>query len=192
MTLYSPKIRHVWGKAFHSIILKGMNAAPLIQAYQDAESPMCIGFQYCKKLPHLIQHVLKSGNEKQAGIGLDVSGFDQSQQPWLIKAAFDILSENISFSDEKAASAWKYSTEFFIRTPVVMPEGRMWLKKLGVPSGSYFMELVDSVINHILSKYIQLRIWGETFKTYVLGDDSLIGIAEEFGFPSLVEPFPNF
>ena len=119
MTLYSPKIRHVWGKALHNIILEGMNAAPLIQAYQAAESPMCIGFQYYKKLPHLIQHVLKSGNDKQTGIGLDVSGFDQSPQLWLIEAAFDILSENISFSDEKAALAWKYSIEFFTRMPVV-------------------------------------------------------------------------
>ena len=58
MTLDSPKIRHVWGKAFHNIILEGMTAAPLIEAYSDGKSPMCIGFQYYKILPQKIQSVL--------------------------------------------------------------------------------------------------------------------------------------
>lgn len=32
---------------------------------------------------------------------------------------------------------------------------------------------------------MQLKIYGTTFDTYVLGDDSIFGIPEELGFPDL-------
>ena len=58
ITLDSLKIRHVWFKAFHNILLEGMSAAPLIEAYSGTDFPMCTGFQYYKKLPQIIQNVL--------------------------------------------------------------------------------------------------------------------------------------
>ena len=64
-----------------------------------------------------------------------------------------------------------------------MPDGRMWLKKIGVPSGSYFTSTIDSVINYLLVTWVQRNIWDQTFTTFVLGDDSLFGIPEHLGFP---------
>lgn len=32
-----------------------------------------------------------------------------------------------------------------------MPDGRMWLKRVGVPSSSYIIQLTDSVVNHIIT-----------------------------------------
>nr|UNI73917.1 MAG: RNA-dependent RNA polymerase [brine shrimp partiti-like virus 4]UNI73918.1 MAG: RNA-dependent RNA polymerase [brine shrimp partiti-like virus 4]UNI73919.1 MAG: RNA-dependent RNA polymerase [brine shrimp partiti-like virus 4] len=176
-SLESPKIRHVWGRAFHNILIEGITAAPLMKAYQIRAYPMPIGRHLYKYLPEIIRNTLIGDDEPQLGIGLDVRQFDASAQPWIINDAFAILRENINFDYEPETQlTWEYSKYFFITTPVVMPDGHMWLKRLGVPSGSYFTQLIDSIINHILVNYIQLKTYGQTFPTWVLGDDSLFGL----------------
>ncbi|KAK6630794.1 hypothetical protein RUM44_002963 [Polyplax serrata] len=48
----SPKIRHVWGKAFDNLILEGMTGAPLIQEYQRIRYPIATGIHiYVKGYP---------------------------------------------------------------------------------------------------------------------------------------------
>nr|QVG74788.1 RNA-dependent RNA polymerase [Riboviria sp.] len=186
-TLDSPKIRHVWGKAFHNIILEGLSAAPLIQYYTDNKSPMVVGIHLYKRLPELINSCLWDGENQRIGIGLDMSSFDTSPMPWLINEAFDMIESYLTFPDQESYLAFLYSRKYFIETPVIMPDGRMWLKRMGVPSGSYYTQLVDSIINHIVITYMQLNVYHQTFETWVLGDDSLYGIPSELGFPNLEE-----
>nr|UYL95496.1 MAG: RNA-dependent RNA polymerase [Lhasa Parti tick virus 1] len=181
----APKIRHVWGKAFHNIILEGLSAAPLIQYYQNKSKPMVVGIHLYKTLPMIIRNTLFDGERRRIGIGLDMSSFDTCPMPWLINTAFDIVKSNLVFKDWQSREAFEYTRHYFIETPVIMPDGRMWLKKLGVPSGSYYTQLIDSIINHIVVSYIQLKIWHETYDTYVLGDDSLFGIPDSWGYPDL-------
>lgn len=184
-TVEDPKIRNVWGKAFENIILEGMSAYPLIQAYRSVGYPMPLGLNYFKRLPSMINKTLYDGINYYTGVGIDFKSFDSSIQPWLINASFDILERNIIFPDEQSLWAWNYSKHFFIHTPIVMPDGRMWYKHTGVPSGSYFTQMIDSIANHIVTTYAQIKHYGQCFKTYVLGDDSLFGVPIEFGLPSL-------
>lgn len=184
-TFEAPKIRHVWGEAFENVILEGIVASPLIKAYQQIGYPMPIGINMYKRLPSIIQRTLADENEIRYGVGLDIKSFDTAVQPWLIRTAFDILTQNVNFAEPEQVQALAYSIEHFINRPVVMPDGRMWLKRVGVPSGSYFTQLVDSVVNHIIISYAQLKIYNRVFQTYVLGDDSLFGIPVELGYPDL-------
>lgn len=181
-----PKIRHVWGEAFENVILEGITAAPLIEAYRAFSSPMIIGTHLYRRLPIIISQTLSDplGNP-QIGVGLDVSSFDSSVQPWLIRECFNIIEENIEFTGLMERASFEYTKHFFIRRPIVMPDGRMWLKKVGVPSGSYYTQLVDSIANSIVNAYAQLKVYGTTFPTYVLGDDSLFGVPRDLGFPDL-------
>ena len=39
-----------------------------------------------------------------------------------------------------------------------------------VASGSYFTQLIDSVVNYVTSIYVQLKVFGKWYPTYVLGD----------------------
>lgn len=187
-TFEAPKIRNVWGKAFHNIILEGMTAYPLIEAYQNMpDSPIVTGIHLYKRLPVLTHSVLHDDEGGNYGVGIDFKSFDTSPQPWLINTAFDILRENIEFTDVEGRSSFEYSREFFINTPIIMPDGRMWLKRIGIPSGSYFTQLIGSVINHIIISYIQLQSYGRFFKTYVLGDDSVFGQPIGLGPPDVAE-----
>lgn len=184
-TVEDPKIRNVWGKAFENIILEGMSAYPLIQAYRALGKPMPLGINYFKRLPSIINQTLFDGVNYYYGVGIDYKSFDSSIQPWLINVCFDILKQNILFPDYESERAFEYSRHFFIHTPVVMPDGRLWYKHLGVPSGSYFTQLVDSIANYIVTMYAQLHHYGQTFETHVLGDDSLFGVPVEYGLPSI-------
>lgn len=184
-TVEDPKIRNVWGKAFENIILEGMQAYPLIQQYRKLGEPMPIGMNYFKRLPTMINRTLFDGVNQYYGVGIDFKSFDSSIQPWLIEDAFAILKQNLTFPDIESELVWEYNKHFFIHTPVVMPDGRLWYKHLGVPSGSYFTQLIDSIANFIVTTYAQLKHYGRSFKTYVLGDDSLFGVPIEFGLPKM-------
>jgi len=61
---------------------------------------------------------------------------------------------------------------YFINTSILMPDGRMFRKYLGVPSGSWFTQLIDSTVNHIVTLYIA-KCQSLAIKSLkVLGDDS--------------------
>nr|APG78242.1 RdRp [Hubei partiti-like virus 56] len=184
-TVEDPKIRSVWGKSFDNIILEGITASPLINAYRIGTTPMPVGMNYYKRLPTMINQSLYDGNTHYYGVGIDLKSFDSSVQPWLINESFNILEQNIDFTDDMGRRSFEYSKEFFIHTPVVMPDGRMWLKHVGVPSGSYFTQMIDSIANSIATHYAQLCIYGQMFRTYCLGDDSLFGVPVGFGRPEL-------
>lgn len=191
-TVEDPKIRNVWGKSFDNIILEGITASPLIDAYRTHSSPMPLGVNFFRKLPSIINNALFDGFNQYYGVGIDLSSFDSSVQPWLIEESFKILEDNIIFSDEEGYLSFLYSKHHFIHTPVVMPDGRLWLKHLGVPSGSYFTQLIDSIANYIATTYVQLTHYGQSFKTSVLGDDSLFGVPIEFGEPNLNDFVPHY
>lgn len=186
----NPKIRHVWGQAFENILIEGMTAAPLIEAYRQRGKPIVVGINMYRRLPLIIQGVLNPNNspdDLRIGVGLDVKSFDASVQPWLINESFEILRQNIIFTGYMEEAAFEYSKYFYVHRPVVMPDGRMWIKHIGVPSGSYFTQLIGSIANAIVCAYAQKKIYGQFFDTWVLGDDSLFGIPRSFGFPDLYE-----
>lgn len=191
-TVEDPKIRNVWGKSFDNIILEGITAYPLIEAYRTSNSPMPLGINYFKKLPTIINQTLYDGITYHTGVGLDIKSFDASCHEWLINIAFDILEDNIEFTDLMGYESFRYTRNFFIHTPIVMPDGRMWLKHTGVPSGSYYTQMIDSIINLIINYYAQICHHGQTFNTHVLGDDSLFGVPIDLGIPSIDDYIPHF
>lgn len=166
-----PKTRLVWGYPQSMTLIEACYAAPLIRGYiGNVLSPMAIGL-HKNEVWARTRAVARSGVRYE----LDYSGFDSSICRYLIRVAFDILREQFSEVNE---SHWSRIVKYFIHTDILMPDGVVYRKSHGVPSGSYFTQLIDSVVNYIACQYIRLRYDGKKWeegKILVLGDDSVIG-----------------
>nr|WPR18833.1 MAG: RNA-dependent RNA polymerase [Partitiviridae-like virus 1] len=110
-------------------------------------------------------------------LGVDFSDFDKSVPEWLIRLASDVLLINIDFVHYKDYGvAWAKSmihmferiTDYFVNTKIRLRNGERYSKKGGIASGSYFTELISSIVNYILITYV-------TLKCQILGDGSVTG-----------------
>lgn len=171
-----PKVRLVWGYPLSATLLEAMFARPLISHFihDDTTHPMAFGRRRFE-IAALTQKISNSGVK----VGLDYSGFDSSIHPRLIDMAFRILRTHFALSDSEEV-IWQKIVHYFVHTPLLMPDGHIYTKHQGVPSGSYFTQLIDSIVNYISVQYMALRITGKAIqdgKLFVLGDDSIFGLS---------------
>lgn len=102
-------------------------------------------------------------------ISLDYSHFDQSISNWLIYDAFDIVrSAFINVDDE----LFDVVVDDFIHKNFIHADGVLYSRK-GVPSGSMFTQIIDSVVN-VLMVTTYLKSLGTSGQMIVMGDDNLL------------------
>lgn len=80
--------------------------------------------------------------------------FDKYLPDWIVRHAFSIPCLNIDFTRYKHSGvpdalgpykAWNYLVDYFIDTPVRLYNGEWYRKRRGLPNGSYFTQLIDSI-----------------------------------------------
>jgi hypothetical protein len=109
---------------------------------------------------------------------LDYSGFDGSISAKLIHSAFDIIEQSFEMSALDKRD-WELVKRYFITCPILLPSGNLVIgKRHGVPSGSMFTQIVDSVVNAICIEYWKLRSGARVSRYHVMGDDSVVGLAD--------------
>lgn len=175
-----PKTRLVWIYPAEMLVVEGLWAPVMYQKLMELpDGPLLIG----KGSQRLYTEWLANYKDGEILHGLDFSAFDSTVPPWLIHVAFDILHKNVDWlnwrgkptskrSRQKWKNVWDGMKWYFINTPILMPDGCMFRKHHGVPSGSYFTQLVDSVVNYILVSYLTECQQLEVRNLKVLGDDS--------------------
>nr|APG78342.1 RdRp [Wenling partiti-like virus 2] len=176
------KVRAVWGYPATVSFMEACFALPLIEAYKEYSTPMAYGYETARGGVRRLIGELGNGT----CFGCDYKDFDKTVPPWLIRIAFKILASNIDFRcylhkgipmSSKLYHAWKALIEYFIKTPIRLCNGERYKKNRGVASGSYFTQLVDSIVNWIVTVYC-LRVQGlEPNKIKVLGDDSVVNVS---------------
>jgi len=175
-----PKTRLVWVYPAEMLCVEGFYAPRMYRAYmEDPQSPMLNG----KSSQRLYTEWCVGLREGETLYGLDFSGFDTKVPAWLIRVAFSIVRANVEWETfrgkpvskrerQKWRNVWDGMVWYFINTPILMPDGRMFRKYRGVPSGSWWTQIIDSVVNYILVDYLTQCQEFPARKLRVLGDDS--------------------
>jgi hypothetical protein len=145
------KVRNVFGECFHYVILEGLFAMPLINTFMQLDSFYFIGQDPVTGVPRLIDSM---SDQWTQFVLLDWSGFDSSVQVYEIELAFDLLEIMINFPDNLTRLVFNYVKRLFITRKLAAPDGTVYLRYGGVPSGSYFTHLIDSIINWIRISYL--------------------------------------
>lgn len=176
------------------LTIEGGWAAPLIEAYKQQDKYIWLGGVFVDKIDRA---VTRYPSEKFEKFNLDWSGFDTSVVNRLIRTAFDILHAQIEWKTwdyricgpaERARweHLWDNTVEYFINTPILLQDGTLLRKSHGIPSGSWFTQLVGSIVNWILIRFlIRCALYkdhdleldlGLGIDIKVLGDDSFFAL----------------
>lgn len=190
-----PKTRLVWVYPAEMLCVEGFYAPRMYHDYmKDPLSPMLNG----KSSQRLYTEWCVGLREGETLYGLDFSGFDTKVPSWMIRVAFDILRQNVEWETfrgervskrdrQKWRNVWDGMVWYFVNTPMLMPDGRMFRKYRGVPSGSWWTQMIDSVVNYILVDYLTACQECETRGLKVLGDDSAFRSHAGFSVPEAEE-----
>lgn len=132
---------------------------------------------------------------------IDWSKFDKTIPPWLIRDAFSIFFHAFDLSHvcDSEGIIWEVSEEetkrrisklikYFINTPFQMSTGERFMKDGGVPSGSAFTNIIDSIVNAIATRYcIYHTLGGMWVSDMYLGDDGYVVLRSPLSIDALAE-----
>lgn len=169
------KTRLVWGYPLEMTIMEARFARPLIDYFKSHNTPMAFGLTKVA-----LGAKIHRNFEDQPGttVCLDFSKFDSTISQTMIRQAFRILGTWFT-EEDKDKYGWKTLIEYFIHTPIVMPDGHLYTgKNHGVPSGSYFTQMIDSIVNVAMMYSLQYS-QGMNFRSeslLVLGDDVIVQV----------------
>ncbi|QED42858.1 ORF1 [Amaranthus cryptic virus 1] len=167
------KVRGVWGRAFHYILLEGTSADPLLQAFKQGTTFLHIGSDPTVSVPYILS---ETAGTCQWLMALDWRAFDASVSRFEIHTAFDLIKERIDFPNTETESCFEICRQLFIHKRIAAPDGKIYWSHKGIPSGSYFTSIIGSVVNRLRIEFLWLKLKGRSPKVcYTQGDDSLIG-----------------
>lgn len=180
--------RAVWMADTHESVFAWRYVQPLTELLTLLKGKIDIG--YNKNDPEQIARM----RDELSVLGYQVSGdweaFDASVPSDLIRFAFRVIRRLLGIRKGSIdARLLGFLERNFIESYVVCPDGYVYLSTVGVPSGSGFTALVDSIVNSFviwrISKVWEKRTGGEKGRLTslrVCGDDNL----QVFSFPSSV------
>jgi len=170
-----PKTRLVWMAPLPTSIL-GLAFAKPVQEAMARNRPYIWGLQ---------KHEEGSILAEMAGrfryvYSVDWSQFDASVSPSLINDMFRVVRSVLDLTDREDKVFWSYVNDF-IHTRIVLPDGNVYQVHRGVPSGSAFTSMIDSMVNVYLMNYLWVRLTGHALghnQLVVMGDDAVVASNE--------------
>lgn len=184
------KIRATWGYPTEVYLEEARYVYPYLDFLKkrNDDYPLAYGIEMGKGGMGYINEMYERSPKGSAAYMLDWKRFDKHVPAWLIRDAFDILwnsfdhdkvvdSEDIIWevNPELTKNRWAKIVNYFINTPFRLPSGERFRKDGGVPSGSGFTNIIDSIVNAIVTRYCAYQVCG-SFPLYdmYMGDDSVL------------------
>jgi hypothetical protein len=188
------KARGVWAYPAEVKVIEMRYVIPLLERFSErfTKIPYPVGRNMTKALPMFIDHLLQ---DKKFGLVTDISKLDTSVGPDYIDWAFAFLKEKFFMgmtqsSDTRNSNVFDFIHYYFKRTPILLPSGQLVRKSGGVPSGSGFTQIVDTLVTLLISIYSMLlmgytedQIFG---KMFVVGDDMAVSVNADFDIDEFV------
>ena len=181
------KTRLVWGYPLEMTMLESAFAKPLIDVYKEIRSPMPYAIRR-----YAIGARLEFTLQERNRVALDFSKFDSSVPAHLIKVAFRILRTWFDDFEDYDEVGWREIKKYFLNTPIVMIDGNLYTGKThGVPSGSFFTQLIDSIVNYIIitAAMSKFDMHPHEMRIHVLGDDSVFSTNADVSLKTLATYF---
>nr|WAK75606.1 MAG: putative RNA-dependent RNA polymerase [Partitiviridae sp.] len=183
------KIRAVWGYPMLAYLEEGRYFYPLISYLSDpaVELPIGYGFEVARGGIARLQAYASKVEGTQIAIASDWARYDKSVPSWLIYDCFEIIADMIDFGHEVQADGtiievdeevslrkFNHIVDYFVQTPLRDCKGYRFLASGGVPSGSCFTNIVDTLVNAIITRFCNLLVHGmyPCAEVY-LGDDGV-------------------
>jgi hypothetical protein len=178
-TQFNDKTRLVWGYPYSMTVIEGLVAKPLIELFKGGCTPMA----FAMPSGALGTKLRVASYHKEWAYSLDMSQFDATISAQLIHIGFKVLrtwydeSEVEPVTGKTVGEIFAIIEKYFTYTPIIMPDGNVYYgKDHGVPSGSYFTQLIDSIVNVIIGGTISAKFSLNVSRReiFVLGDDLLM------------------
>uniref|UniRef100_A0AAU7L0S1 RNA-dependent RNA polymerase n=1 Tax=Zeugodacus cucurbitae partiti-like virus 2 TaxID=3159476 RepID=A0AAU7L0S1_9VIRU len=196
------KVRATWGFPLTVFLTEAQYFYPFIEYVKQSQSRLlAYGIEMGNGGMQYLNEMTKSYTHPNIIIG-DWSKFDKTVPAWLIRDAFKILEKHINWSEVQtrktaerwpvkefnSKARWKRLVKYFIDTPIQLSNGERWIKHGGVPSGSCFTNLIDSIVNAIVMRYLIYQQTGQLpLSDCFLGDDSVCLTEKPINLDSLSE-----
>lgn len=149
---------------FYQILLESKYTVPFQRALSTY--PCYAGG---KDIPEIGQYISNFRSRTHYFTSIDYSSFDQTISNWLIRDAFDILKSAFKNVDDDEFSV---IVNDFINKDFITDTGILHSNK-GVPSGSMFTQIIDSLVNLLVIKTYFHSIHTPLQHCIVMGDDNL-------------------
>jgi len=173
------KPRLVWAYPMEMTMIEATYAVPLIELMSKVPYFAWSYNWLAGYAQYHWDHMCKGRGIK---CGADWKSFDSEISAFDINWAFDVLQDFVLFKDRKSLMRWSRMVDYFINTPILFYDSLV-LVKGGIPSGSFFTQLVGTVLNMYYSTYLFLRLSQERcYVDYSLGTfDELFNFAVYLG-----------
>lgn len=192
----SNKIRATWGYPMTYTIEEGRFVYPYLEwiRHTKKDVPVAYGVEMATGGMLYIDQAYQENRMADPNLRtalLDWSKFDKRVPAWLIRDAFEIMLQCFQLNKvlcnddhkwdvdpEKTKRRWKKIVNYFINTPFILPSGERYRKEGGVPSGSTFTNIIDTIVNAIVVRYCTYHVLGvfPRFDIY-MGDDSCVFVS---------------
>lgn len=128
---------------------------------------------------------------------LDYSRYDQRVPGWLIRIAFDVVWSWFSKDAEtqKYKRIWDIIVDDFVNKCFIGPDGKLFIAKDGIPSGSMWTQIIGTIVNLLMIKTYEcslnrkrtrLGLKPVKFDCIICGDDNIIFTQEELDLEDML------